>query len=48
MIGNINRNNKYIIDEINKCILLCANCHYEIEDKEVKEMNKINKEGDDL
>ena len=28
--------NKNLIAEITKCILLCANCHMEIEDKEVK------------
>ena len=25
---------EHILDELNKCILLCANCHAEVEDKE--------------
>ncbi len=28
--------NERIVSEIQKCILLCANCHMEIHDKEVK------------
>ena len=42
-----------MVDELNKCILLCKNCHYELHYKEKKKMEreKMNKEikrGDDL
>ena len=30
VVNSITRTNKSIIDEINKCILLCRNCHMEI------------------
>ena len=32
-VTGMKRKNKYIIEELNKCILLCKNCHYEIHDK---------------
>ena len=32
--GNIMRTDSKLVDELNKCILLCANCHMEIEEKE--------------
>lgn len=32
--GNIFRNEKSLCNEINKCILLCLNCHMEIECKQ--------------
>lgn len=35
-----NVGHKYLVHEINKCILLCANCHMEIEDKEQQDGNK--------
>lgn len=39
MIASMNRSNKNILEEINKCILMCCNCHKEIHTKE-----KIEKE----
>jgi len=32
--GHINYANKTVAEELDKCILLCANCHREIHDKE--------------
>lgn len=53
------RNNvKRIADELNKCVLICSNCHRELHHKENRnknkgemrkmKMNKLNKEGDVL
>ena len=33
--------NKELKDELNKCILLCKNCHSEIENKEDKQNVKM-------
>ena len=35
-IGFMSYTNENISDEVNKCILLCKNCHYEIHNKERK------------
>lgn len=37
--------NKQIAEEMNKCILLCANCHIELHDK--KEFDKMEKKKDE-
>lgn len=33
-LTNLRRKDKYIIEELNKCILLCSNCHNEITEME--------------
>ena len=33
-VGSLNKNEELIVNELNKCILLCSNCHREIHSKE--------------
>ena len=38
-IHSLKFNDKKVADELNKCILLCSNCHSEITEKEVGDYN---------
>ncbi len=40
-IGYISKQN--LIEEVNKCILLCCNCHQEIHQKECEKYGKLRK-----
>ena len=35
-VGNLSLSEARIVDELNKCILLCANCHREIHHKKLE------------
>ena len=36
MLGNLKYSNGELVEELNKCILLCSNCHMEIEEEVVR------------
>lgn len=47
-IGTMGRSDNSIVKELNKCILLCSNCHREIEDKSRRYQNEKQKNKNSL